>query len=53
MVNQNYNPLSVHALLEPDNWVHHTPIILEEGVTKAWIEYNAIENEVIIIYYTC
>lgn len=43
VVNVDYNPLSVYDLLEPSNWVHHTPLISENGVTKAWT--NIIESE--------
>ncbi|CAI6354534.1 unnamed protein product [Macrosiphum euphorbiae] len=41
-VNVDYNPLSVYDLLEPSNWVHHTPLISEKGVTQAWT--NIIES---------
>ncbi|XP_025208612.1 radial spoke head protein 4 homolog A-like [Melanaphis sacchari] len=43
VVNADYNPLSIYDLLEPSNWVHHTPLISEKGVTKAWS--NIIESE--------
>ncbi|XP_022171447.1 radial spoke head protein 4 homolog A-like [Myzus persicae] len=42
VVNADYNLLSVYDLLEPSNWVHHTPLISEKGVTKAWT--NIIES---------
>ncbi|KAL5237466.1 hypothetical protein ACI65C_004876 [Semiaphis heraclei] len=38
----DYNPLSVYDLLEPSNWVHHTPLISDKGVTNAWT--NIIES---------
>ncbi|KAF0764875.1 radial spoke head protein 6 A-like [Aphis craccivora] len=43
IVNADYNLLSVYDLLESNNWVHHTPLISEKGVTKAWS--NIIESE--------
>ncbi|XP_026819794.1 radial spoke head protein 6 homolog A-like [Rhopalosiphum maidis] len=43
VANADYTPLSVYDLLEPSNWVHHTPLISEKGVTKAW--NNIIESE--------
>lgn len=49
--NPNYNPLSVYALLEPENWIHHTPILSDQGITNAWARIVMSENDskVIII----
>ncbi|VVC44774.1 Radial spokehead-like protein [Cinara cedri] len=43
--NINYQPLSVYALLNPTNWVHHTPLITEEGVTRAWAKLRKSQND--------
>lgn len=53
VINQNYDPLSLYDLLKPDNWVHHIPLISDEGVTVAWkylIKSENYENKVIDNY---
>ncbi|XP_050426671.1 radial spoke head protein 6 homolog A-like [Adelges cooleyi] len=36
--NQEYKSLPTYDLMDPDNWVHHTPMITEDGVTEVWLD---------------
>lgn len=44
VINENYEPPSIYALLKAKNWVHHTPLISDEGVTNAWTEIGTLEK---------
>lgn len=44
VVNENFKPPPLYALLEPENWVHHTPLISDDGVTKAWTKLKIFEK---------
>lgn len=45
VINENYDSPPLYDLLKPNNWVHHIPLISEEGVTHAWSKLS----EVIVI----
>lgn len=47
--NPSYNPLSIYALLEPENWIHHTPMISDQGVTSAWARIVMSEKNIKVI----
>jgi len=44
VLNQNYHPPQIYALLNPANWIHHTPLITGKGVTKAWTKLGMSEE---------